>query len=203
MISRLGGSGRTSQLGRRSSTRGSSPPTTVVSPAAAARVLVSDSYQRAPLTSSILASSSWIWSSCRGWPARNDDGARRATSRSAGSVRCGTAPPDVVTLLGAGAQEGLELALRQHHHLAELLLAHPEDAGDEETDLVEAGAARHPLAVDELGGLNRSVLVDVPGPWLGSMAGATPECGGSGTDGRARSPRARRRVARGAGHDGS
>ena len=55
-----------------------------------------------------------------------------------------------MALLGARAQERLELSLGQHHDLAELVAAHAEQTAEQVPDLVDAAADGAPLVVDPL-----------------------------------------------------
>ena len=85
---------------------------------------------------------------------------------------------DLVTVLGAGSQEGLELALRQHRDLAELVEVETNEVADEVAGLVEPGRAGRPGAVD--------ALADRDGGLLGGHAGAAEL--GALPGGRARDP---------------
>ena len=67
--------------------------------------------------------------------------------------------------LGGGAQEGREVALREQHHLAELLQAHAEDLAEHRSDVVVAVVLAHPGAAHPL-------VQDDAGRGLG-LAGAT------------------------------
>ena len=63
-----------------------------------------------------------------------------------------------VPLLGPGAEERLEPALRQHRHLGELGDVHADQAGDQVAGLVEAARQRLPGAVDPLGDRDGGLL---------------------------------------------
>ena len=69
---------------------------------------------------------------------RSSAAAKRRVSKSR--------PSSLAARLGAGPQEPRELALRQQHHLAELLAAHADQLGDLLADLLVGAAQRPPLA---------------------------------------------------------
>src|SRR4029079_12462365 len=55
---------------------------------------------------------------------------------------------DALAILAACPEERLEVALGQHHDLAELLAVETEQPADEVAHLVDARRTRNPLAID-------------------------------------------------------